>query len=83
MTNNNFGLIEASVSIFFVFNALGMVPAFVSLLARYSHKRQIQIIVRELLIALFALLAFTFLEIKFYKRPPGYICKKILIPEIL
>jgi multiple antibiotic resistance protein len=51
---------ETSVSIFFVFNALGMIPVFVSLLARFDHKKQIKIIVRELVIALFTLLAFTF-----------------------
>lgn len=51
---------ETAISIFFVFNAAGSIPLFVALLARYDHKRQIKIIVRECLIALIACLAFTF-----------------------
>lgn len=52
--------LQAALYIFFVFNSIGEIPVFVSLLARYSHKRQIKIIIRELLIALFVLLAFAF-----------------------
>ena len=52
--------IQSAIYIFFVFNSIGEIPVFVSLLARYSHKRQIKIIIRELLIALFVLLCFAF-----------------------
>jgi len=51
---------ETALSIFFVFNSIGMVPVFVAILAKFEHKKQIKIIIRELLIALFVLLAFTF-----------------------
>ncbi|HEU64795.1 MAG: hypothetical protein KR126chlam4_00089 [Candidatus Anoxychlamydiales bacterium] len=52
--------IQSAIYIFFVFNSIGEIPVFVSLLARYSHKKQIKIIIRELLIALVVLLAFAF-----------------------
>lgn len=48
------------LSLFLVMNALGNLPLFVALLARYDMKRQRQIILRELLIALFILLLFNF-----------------------
>lgn len=51
---------ETVVYIFFVFNSIGMVPIFVALLAKYDQKKQIKIIIRELIIALVVLLAFTF-----------------------
>ncbi|MBN2479191.1 MAG: MarC family protein [Parachlamydiales bacterium] len=51
---------DTAITIFFVFNSLGMVPVFVSILARYDQKKQMKIIVRELVIALIVLLAFTF-----------------------
>ena len=54
------GFFDTVVYVFFVFNSLGMIPAFVSLLARYDHKKQVRIIIRELLIALVVLLLFTF-----------------------
>jgi multiple antibiotic resistance protein len=47
-------------SLFFVLNALGNVPLFVGLLTKYEVKRQRQIILRELVIALFILLLFNF-----------------------
>lgn len=51
---------KSVIYIFFVFNSIGEIPVFVSLLARYSHKKQLKIIFRELTIALFVLLAFAF-----------------------
>jgi len=51
---------ESAISIFFVFNSIGMIPAFVAILARYEHKKQVKIIVRECVIALITLLGFTF-----------------------
>ena len=56
--------IQSAIYIFFVFNSIGEIPVFVSLLARYSHKKQIIIIIRELLIALAVLLSFAFLDRK-------------------
>jgi multiple antibiotic resistance protein len=47
-------------SLFFVLNSLGNVPLFVGLLTKFEVKRQRQIILRELLIALFVLLLFNF-----------------------
>jgi multiple antibiotic resistance protein len=47
-------------SLFFVLNSLGNVPLFVGLLTKFEVKRQRQIILRELLIALFILLLFNF-----------------------
>ncbi len=58
---------DTAITIFFVFNAMGMIPGFVSLLARYDHKKQVKIIIRELLIALFVLLAFTFFGARILK----------------
>ncbi len=52
--------IQSAIYIFFVFNSIGEIPVFVSLLARYSNKKQIKIIIRELLIALVVLLGFAF-----------------------
>ena len=52
--------IQSAIYVFFVFNSIGEIPVFVSLLARYSHKKQIKIIIRELLIALVVLLVFAF-----------------------
>lgn len=48
------------LSLFFVLNALGNIPLFLGLLARYDMKRQRKIIIRELVIALFILLSFNF-----------------------
>ncbi len=47
-------------SLFFVLNSLGNVPLFVGLLTKFEVKRQRQIILRELLIALLILLLFNF-----------------------
>ncbi|MFA6119115.1 MAG: MarC family protein [Parachlamydiales bacterium] len=58
---------ETVISIFFVFNAMGMIPAFVALLSKFDQKRQIKIIIRECLIALFVLLAFTFFGARILK----------------
>lgn len=49
-----------AASIFFVLNATGQIPLFLAILAPYNQKRQTRIIVRELVIALIILLAFTF-----------------------
>jgi len=59
--------IQSAIYIFFVFNSIGEIPVFVSLLARYSHKKQIKIIIRELLIALGVLLVFAFFGKDFLK----------------
>lgn len=47
-------------SLFFVLNSLGNIPLFVALLTKFEIKRQRQIILRELLIALCILLLFNF-----------------------
>jgi multiple antibiotic resistance protein len=47
-------------ALFFVLNATGQIPVFLALLARFSHKKQLKIIVREMVIALAILLLFTF-----------------------
>lgn len=54
-------------SLFFVLNALGNVPIFVGMLNQFDAKKQRQIIVRELLIALAILLAFNFFGDKLLK----------------
>jgi multiple antibiotic resistance protein len=59
-TYSNLTFWQAIISMFFIFNSLGMVPAFVSMLGRYSEKKQRKIIVTELVIALVVLLAFAF-----------------------
>ncbi len=52
-----------ALSIFFVFNAIGFLPVLIALLAPYEKAAQKKIIFRELLIALFVLLLFTFFGI--------------------
>jgi multiple antibiotic resistance protein len=47
-------------SLFFVLNATGQIPLFLALLARFDQKRQMHIIIRELVIALLILWLFTF-----------------------
>ncbi len=47
-------------TLFFVLNATGQIPLFLALLGRFSHKRQLKIITREMLFALGILLLFTF-----------------------
>jgi len=49
-----------AAAIFFVLNATGQIPLFLALLAPFDHKRQVRIIIRELIIALLILLVFTF-----------------------
>lgn len=58
--NPNASFFTIAASIFFVLNATGQIPLFLALLGRYDQKRQTQIIIRELIIALLILLAFTF-----------------------
>lgn len=48
------------VSLFFVLNALGNIPLFVSILSPFTEKQQKKIVFRELCIALVILLLFTF-----------------------
>jgi multiple antibiotic resistance protein len=52
--------ITIATAIFFVLNATGQVPLFLAMLGHYDQKRQMRIIVRELIIALIILLVFTF-----------------------
>lgn len=54
------GFFTIFASIFFVFNATGQIPLFLALLSKFDQKRQLWIITREFLIALFILLLFTF-----------------------
>lgn len=54
------GFVTIAAAIFFVLNATGQIPLFLALLARFDQKRQLKIITRELTIALFILLLFTF-----------------------
>jgi len=55
---SSFGSI--TLSLFLVLNAIGLIPFFIGLLANFSPKRQRQIVLRELIIALIVLLIFTF-----------------------
>lgn len=48
------------MSLFFVLNAAGQIPVFLALLRKFEHKKQLQIIFRELLIGFFILVIFTF-----------------------
>ncbi|HAB99085.1 MAG TPA: hypothetical protein DCE71_04615 [Parachlamydiales bacterium] len=52
--------LNISTSLFFVLNAAGQIPIFLALLRKFDHKRQLQIIFRELMIALGILIVFTF-----------------------
>lgn len=49
-----------AATIFFVLNATGQIPLFLAMLSRFDQKDQLRIITRELSIALFILLLFTF-----------------------
>ena len=53
-------IITIAISLFLVMNAVGQIPLFIAILARYEHKHQKIIIFRELLIALALLLLFNF-----------------------
>ena len=52
--------ITMATTLFFILNATGQIPVFLALLGRFEQKRQLQIIIRELLIALVILLLFAF-----------------------
>ena len=54
------GFFTIAASIFFVLNATGQIPLFLAMLGRFDQKRQLQIITRELVVALLILLLFTF-----------------------
>ncbi len=58
--NSFSSFIALVVTTFMVFNSIGMVPVFVTVLGRYERKRQIKIIFRELVIALITLSLFIF-----------------------
>lgn len=60
MQTESKSFIDTAINIFVVFNATGSIPLFVALLARYDHKKQMKIIIRECLIAMLTCLAFTF-----------------------
>ncbi len=53
-------IIASAISLFFIMNAIGNIPLFVALLARYHVRKQRKIILRELLIALGILLSFNY-----------------------
>jgi multiple antibiotic resistance protein len=53
-------IFAVAFSLFLVMNAIGNIPLFVAMLVRYDVKKQRQIIIRELLIALGILLIFCF-----------------------
>jgi small neutral amino acid transporter SnatA (MarC family) len=46
------GFFTIAAAIFFVLNATGQIPLFLAMLARFDQKRQVKIIIRELIIAL-------------------------------
>lgn len=54
------GFLTIATAIFFVLNATGQIPLFLAMLARFDQKRQMKIIIREMVIALAILLLFTF-----------------------
>ena len=54
------GFLTIAAAIFFVINATGQIPLFLAMLARFEQKRQLQIIFREMCVALAILLLFTF-----------------------
>lgn len=54
------GFLTIAAAIFFVLNATGQIPLFLAMLARFDQKRQIKIIIRELIFALAILILFTF-----------------------
>ncbi len=51
-------IFSVAFSIFLVFNVIGNIPFFIAILRPYPEKKKNQILLRELLIALFVLLAF-------------------------
>ena len=54
-------ILSASIMLFLIMDPLGNIPLFLSALKNVPEKRRFQIIFRELLIALFAMLLFLFL----------------------
>ncbi len=56
----NMSFLAMILSLFFVLNSLGNIPLFVAVLSQFDIKKQRQIIMRELLIALGILLLFNF-----------------------
>jgi multiple antibiotic resistance protein len=53
-------IIGVAFSIFLVFNVIGNIPFFIAILKPYPEKRKNQILLRELIIALFILLSFAY-----------------------
>ena len=49
-----------AAAIFFVLNATGQIPLFLAILAPFNQKRQVRIIIRELIVALLILFLFIF-----------------------
>ncbi|NGX56612.1 MAG: hypothetical protein K1060chlam5_00855 [Candidatus Anoxychlamydiales bacterium] len=66
-STSNLSFWDAAITMFFILNALGMVPVFVSLLGRYGEKKQRKIIIIEFVIALIVLLSFAFFGSKMLK----------------
>lgn len=56
-------LLSLSLSLFIVLNAFGNIPLFLSLLKGIPRKRQKQIVIRELLIALFVIIVFNYIGV--------------------
>ncbi len=52
--------ISIALSLFLILNSIGNIPFFIGLLAKFPPKRQRQIVLREMVIALILLLIFTF-----------------------
>jgi multiple antibiotic resistance protein len=78
------GFFTIAAAIFFVLNATGQIPLFLAMLARFDQKRQVKIIIRELIIALAILFLFIFcgdkvLEILGISRPIIAIAGGILL----
>ena len=53
-------MISSAVLLFFVIDPFGLIPVYVALLGRVPPERRLPILVRELLIALLALVLFLF-----------------------
>ncbi|MEG0037297.1 MAG: MarC family protein [Victivallaceae bacterium] len=59
-------LLNLSLLFYVLFNALGSIPAFVTLLKNFSLKRQSEIIIREMIFALLAILVFIIIGEQFF-----------------
>ena len=55
--------ISMAIALFFVINVLGNIPLYISLLGRYTVKKQRLILLREFGFALIILLLFNYFEI--------------------